>query len=561
MVPAGFRPSPMKKASPAASDVKFSNLDKVFFPETGFTKGDLIQYYLKAAPYILPHLKNRPVTLIRFPDGVTGEKFYEKNAPKYAPEWIKTFGVARRHHEGEVNYIVVNDARTLAWCANLAAIEFHPFLHRIPQVQRPTHVAFDLDPGEGSDLLTCIRVARLIREILSGLKLEAFPKVSGSKGLQLYVPLNTAVTYEATAAFAKSVAELLTQQHPDLVVSLMQKTLRKGRVLIDWSQNAPSKTTVGVYSVRGKHEAPFVSAPVTWEELEKTLKSKKTAALFFTPAQALKRMDAQGDLFEPVLKLKQKLPKAFTRIKIPKAELEVDASRWSATSGRAGPDRVPARTTAEVKARPEVALHPSNSKSNSLSRYAAKRNFKITAEPGPELGKTKGKSHGRNGQSGGRFVIQKHAASHLHYDFRLEMDGTLKSWAVPKGLSTEVGVKRAAFEVEDHPISYMKFEGTIPHGQYGGGTVMVWDLGTYQLLGGSHKAGDLKLLLAGKKLKGEWHLFRIKNENNKPVWLIAKAKTEAKPISARQDDASVLTRRSMARIAKDNDAQWQSKAR
>ena len=312
---------------------------------------------------------------------------------------------------------------------------------------------------------------------------------------------------------------------------------------------------MGVYSIRGKQDSPFVSAPVTWEELAKTLKSKKPAALFFSPVQALKRMEAQGDLFAPVLKLKQKLPKAFAQLKVPKSELEVDA-RWSATSGRAGSDRVRARTTAAAKARPEVALHPSKpaAKSNALSRYAAKRDFKITAEPGPKLGKTAGKA-------GGRFVIQKHAASHLHYDFRLEMDGTLKSWAVPKGLSTELGVKRAAFEVEDHPISYMKFEGTIPQGQYGGGTVMVWDLGTYQLLGGSHEAGDLKLLLAGKKLQGEWHLFRIKHENGKPVWLISKAKTDAKPISERQDDSSVLTRRSMARIAKDNDAQWQSKAR
>jgi DNA ligase D-like protein (predicted 3'-phosphoesterase) len=277
------------------------------------------------------------------------------------------------------------------------------------------------------------------------------------------------------------------------------------------SQNAAGKTTVGVYSVRGKQESPYVSMPVAWAELEKMLKAKKPAALFFSPAQALKRMEAKGDLFEPVLKLKQKLPKAFARVKVSVP------SGWSA-----------------------------------LSRYAAKRDFKITAEPAPQLGKNKGKS-------GGRFVIQKHAASRLHYDFRLEMDGTLKSWAVPKGLSTEVGVKRAAFEVEDHPIDYLKFEGTIPQGQYGGGTVMVWDLGTYQLLGGSHEAGDLKLLLAGKKLKGEWHLFRIKNENGKPVWLIAKAKTDAKPISARQDDASVLTRRSMARIAKDHDAEWQSR--
>ena len=156
-------------------------------------------------------------------------------------------------------------------------------------------------------------------------------------------------------------------------------------------------------------------------------------------------------------------------------------------------------------------------------------------------------------------VVQRHRARALHYDFRLEMDGTLKSWAVPKGVSTEAGVKRAAFEVEDHPLDYMRFEGTIPKGQYGGGTVMVWDLGTYELLGGSHPSGDLKLRLAGKKLKGEWHLFRIRAEENKPVWLIMKSGKSAAPISARRDDMSVLSRRSMARIAKDNDAQWQSR--
>jgi bifunctional non-homologous end joining protein LigD len=491
-------------------DVKFSNLDKVFFPETGFTKGELIQYYLKAAPYMLPHLKDRPVTLIRFPDGVAGHKFYEKNAPKYAPAWIDTFDVARRREAGEVKYIVVNDSRTLAWCANLAAIEFHPFLHRTSDINRPTYVAFDLDPGEGSDILTCIKVAQLIRKILGGLDLEAFPKVSGSKGLQLYVPLNTKVTYDATAAFAKSVAELLTRQNPELVVSLMQKTVRKGRVLIDWSQNSQSKTTVAVYSVRGKRESPFVSMPVTWEELEKAAKAKKPAPLFFAPDAALKRLAAKGDLYAPVLKLKQKLPKAYAALKAP-------------------PDP--------------------------LSRYAAKRDFTVTAEPGPKVEKSKSPAKKRRG---GRFVIQKHDASHLHYDFRLEMDGTLKSWAVPKGLSTETGVKRAAFEVEDHPISYMKFEGTIPKGQYGGGTVMVWDIGTYELLAGTHAGGDLKLLLEGKKLKGEWHIFRIKNENNKPVWLISKSGKDAKPISARMDDSSVLTKRSMAKIAKDNDAQWQS---
>jgi len=490
--------------------VKLSNVDKVFFPKTGFTKGDMIRYYVSVAPFILPHLRGRPVTLIRFPDGVTGEKFYEKNAPRFTPDWVETAAVARRHHEGEINYIVVSDARTLAWCANLAAIELHPFLHRAADIDRPTHLAFDLDPGEGADLLTCIRVAFLIKEVTDGLGLEIFPKVSGSKGLQLYLPLNTKVMYGATSLFAKAVAELLAQQQPDLVVSAMSKIQRRGRVMIDWSQNSPSKTTVAVYSLRGKQEQPFVSMPVTWEELKKAQRTKKTAPLYFTPEAALKRLKRQGDLFAPVLKLKQHLPKAF-------------AGKKSAGGA-------------------------------SLQEYEAKRDFERTEEPPPKMGRA-GK---KGGLEKGRFVIQKHAASHLHYDFRLEMDGTLKSWAVPKGIPTELGVKRSAFAVEDHPVNYLRFEGTIPQGQYGGGTVMVWDIGTYRLLGGSHGEGSLKLHLAGRKLKGEWHMFKIRSQDGKDVWLIAKSGVAAKPITARADDRSVLTRRSMARIARDNDASWQS---
>jgi len=249
-------------------EVKFSNLTKVFFPKDGFTKGDLIRYYSDVAPFLLPHLHGRPVTLIRFPDGVNGEKFYEKNAPHFAPPWVKTIAVARRHHEGKINYLAINDASPLAWCANLAAIELHPFLHRAPKLDQPTHLAFDLDPGEGATLVTCIRVAFLIKAMMDELGLEVFPKVSGSKGLQLYVPLNTPVTYAATSAFAKAVAELLAQREPKLVVSSMAKVHRRGRVLIDWSQNSGSKTTVAVYSVRGKREEPFVSMPVTWADLK-----------------------------------------------------------------------------------------------------------------------------------------------------------------------------------------------------------------------------------------------------------------------------------------------------
>jgi bifunctional non-homologous end joining protein LigD len=279
-------------------EVKFTNLDKVFFPKTGFTKGEMIQYYVDVAPFILPHLKQRPITLIRFPDGVEGEKFYEKNAPKFAPSWIKTHAVKRRHHAGHTNYILINDAPTLAWCANIAAVELHPFLHRASKLDQPTHVVFDLDPGEGADLVTCARVAFLIKAVTDGLGLQTFPKVSGSKGLQVYVPLNTKTTYEATGSFAKAMAELLQQQHPDLIVSQMAKQQRRGRVLIDWSQNNTSKTTVAVYSMRGKREEPFISMPVTWDELKRL---KRPQTLFFTPDAALKRFKTRGDWFEPVL--------------------------------------------------------------------------------------------------------------------------------------------------------------------------------------------------------------------------------------------------------------------
>jgi bifunctional non-homologous end joining protein LigD len=519
-----------KKLIPSAAvrPVSFSNLDKRYFP-SGFTKGEMIHYYLEVAPYILPHLKDRPVTLIRFPDGVEGGGFYEKNAPKHAPDWISTFRVPRRHHEGQINYILINNPETLAWCANLGAIEFHPFLHRVPEIDSPTYVAFDLDPGEGADIVTCVEVALRLKDVFDELDLKSFPKLSGSKGIQVYVPLNTDVTYASTQPFAKSVAELLERQYPKLIVSGMSKALRKRRVMIDWSQNSPSKTTVCVYAMRGKWDEPFISMPLSWSELSKARVAENHAALSFTPDEALRKLRKVGDRFEPVLTTRQFLPEAFR-------QLGTKAPR----SSRRGTSRATARA-AESEPSPTA-----------WSRYTAKRDFTRTAEPAG------GSRKARLGGGGRRFVIQKHDASRLHYDFRLEMNGTLKSWAVLKGPPYALGVKRAAFEVEDHPLDYLQFEGTIPKGQYGGGTVMVWDLGTYELLGGSMEKGDLKLRLDGKKLQGEWHIFRIKHDSTKPMWLLVKSGTAAKPVSARRDDSSVLTRRSMARIARDNDAQWKS---
>jgi bifunctional non-homologous end joining protein LigD len=491
----------------AQPEVKFTNLEKVLFPATGFTKGQVIDYYVAAAPFILPHLRGRPISLVRFPDGVAGEKFYAKNAPKFTPAWVRTVAVPRTRHSGKIEYIVVDDADTLAWCANLAAIELHPFLHRAPRLDRPTHIVFDLDPGEGADLLDCTEVAFHVKAIADTLGLTVLPKVSGSKGLQLYVPLNTAATYAATAAFAKAVAQLLEQEHPDLVVSRMAKTERRSRVLIDWSQNHAAKTTVAVYSMRGKRETPFISTPVTWAELKRL---RRPETLSFDPKGALRRLKKRGDLFAPLLALKQELPSHFT-------------------GARAG--KAPA----------------------ALAAYSAKRDFSRTREPTPATTTTPATGKPR-------FVVQKHAASRLHYDLRLEMDGTLKSWAVPKGLPRELHVKRSAFAVEDHPLGYLDFEGTIPKGQYGGGTVMVWDIGTYELLGGAYDDGNLKVRFAGKKLRGDWHLFKICSEDGKDVWLVAKSGAAAPPITATQDDTSVLTARSMAQIAADNDAVWDSRA-
>lgn len=516
---------PTRTKRPRLEEVRITHPDKVYFPGPGVTKGEVIRYYAAVAPHMLPHLKRRPVTLIRFPEGITGESFYEKNAPRFTPEWVTRFPVPRHRSGGVIDYILVNDVQTLVWCANLGGIEFHPFLHRAPAIDRPTSLAFDLDPGEGADLLTCIDVAFWIREILESLGLKSFPKVTGSKGLQLYVPLHTAVSYETTGPFAKAVAELLEQRHPDVVVSRMAKALRRGRVMIDWSQNSGSKTTVCAYSLRAKRAEPYVSMPVDWKELKQASRQGHVEALQFPPDAALKRLSRRGDLFAPVLTLKQKLPRQFVK---PGAK----------------------KTAKRLTRQPDLA------------EYRAKRDFEKTAEPPPKADAQKTPARAGVPPAGEkpRFVVQKHAARNLHYDFRLEFDGVLKSWAVPKGLPYAMDVKRSGFETEDHPIEYLAFEGTIPKGQYGGGTVMVWDIGTFDLISGDPARGSMRVRLHGRKLKGEWRIYRIRSEGGKNVWLIEKGERSMRAVSARQDDSSALTRRSMARIAKDNDAQWQSSA-
>lgn len=285
--------------------VEVSNLGKVFYPKSGFTKGQVIDYYIRISPYLLPHLKNRPITLKRYPDGAGGFFFYEKNCPPH-PKWVRTTSVPRSEG-GQISYCMIDSIASLIWAANLADLELHTFLHRAPDLNRPTALAFDLDPGAPADLLSCCEVAIQIHDLFATMKMECFPKTSGSKGLQVYVPLNSATTYEKTKAFAHAVAELLEQRSPERVVSKMQKVLRKGKVLVDWSQNDTHKTTVNVYSLRAVDRS-LVSTPITWDEVRKAIKDKRTASLQFEPHDVLQRVKSKGDLFEPVLTARQKLP-------------------------------------------------------------------------------------------------------------------------------------------------------------------------------------------------------------------------------------------------------------
>src|ERR1051325_4771715 len=251
---------------------------------------------------MLPHLKNVPVSFKRFPDTIRGESFWEKDAPSFTPAWVKTFAVPRKSDESEIRYIVINDAKTLTWIASVGGIEIHPFLHRVPHVERATSVVFDLDPGTGATFADCCDVALILRDALAAVKLKSFAKVSGSKGLQVYVPLNGDATHDATESFARLVAEELARAHPKRLTAKMAKELRRKRIFIDWSQNADYKATVAVYSLRAKREQPYVSMPVTWEEVD------DRKVMDFTPEAALARLRKVGDLFAPVLKLKQKLP-------------------------------------------------------------------------------------------------------------------------------------------------------------------------------------------------------------------------------------------------------------
>lgn len=418
---------------------------------TPFTKREAIHYYRRVAKVLLPHLKNVPLSFKRYPDTFDGESFWEKDAPSFTPRWVKTVAVPRRGEgERDIRYIVVNDLKTLTWLAGVGGIELHPFLHRAPKLDIATSVVFDLDPGAGADIEDCCDVALLLRDALGALKLKSFAKVSGSKGLQVYVPLNTNTTHEETETFARFIADTLARSHPKRIVSKMAKQLRAKRVFIDWSQNADYKTTVSVYSLRA---TLHVSMPLTWAEVE------KHAPLEFTPEAALRRIARKGDLFAPVLKLKQKLPGA----------------QWGG-GGLAA-------------ARRRGRLRP--------------------IEKRPTLPKEKS-------QSGRRlFVVVK--TDQAGDELWLDVHGMFHRWILRP--DREGGRQLIALFAGQFTVQKEYYAGKVPPEWRK--RVKLEDAGAYEVIEGSYERRRLDLWFTGKVLSGEWILEKINPEETHRSWRLS----------------------------------------
>ena len=332
--------------------LKLTNLDKVLYPATGFTKGQVVDFYVRIAPVLVPHLAGRPLTMKRYPEGVDQEYFFEKNAPMHRPEWVKTAPIWSESNHRTINFILANDLATLVWIANLASIELHPSLSLAADIRTPTAIVFDLDPGPPANIVQCAQVGLWVREIFYHFGLQSFPKTSGSKGLQIYIPLHTKTSYEQTKSFAHAVARLLEQEHPEMVVSDMKKAVRTNKVFVDWSQNDQHKTTISIYSLRAR-EQPTVSTPVLWDEVEQALRKKDAGRLVFEAGAVLARVEKMGDLFEPVLKLKQQLPQLAGLAAASEKE-EEEGTSVAAQSGVPLRPEQTKTTKAKTKVKPSV---------------------------------------------------------------------------------------------------------------------------------------------------------------------------------------------------------------
>jgi bifunctional non-homologous end joining protein LigD len=487
--------------------VRLTNPDKVIYPAAGVTKRDVVDYYLAVARVMLPHIVGRPITRKRWPHGVGGEPFFEKNLAHDPPEWVDSR--VRHQSRRDVRYPLADSPATLAWFAQLAALELHVpqwrFDLEAPGTEgvelKPDRLVLDLDPGPGVALAECATVARAIREMLGDTGESLAPVTSGSKGIHLYLALNGSMTSGETSEWAHALARAIERSLPDLAVSRMTKSLRKGKVFIDWSQNNAEKTTVAPYSLRGR-EQPMVAAPRAWEELDDP---------------ALEQLD-----FHDVVRRLSEIGDPMADLGWPRGEDEgadPEDLTQPAEMGEPG-DAPPARGKRNQR----------NGSRDRLELYRSKRNASRTPEPVPDAEpdgtqKSRTRRHTRSAPRDERqatFVIQEHHARRLHWDFRLEHDGVLVSWAVPKGMPTNTRTQRLAVQTEDHPLEYGTFAGTIPRGEYGAGEVQIWDSGPY--LAEKWRDDEVIAVLGGERASGRYALIRTEGTH----WLLHRMKDQSR---------------------------------
>jgi len=445
--------------------LEVSNLTKVLYPEDNITKAQLLQYYLLLAPTILAQLKGRPLSLVRFPEGIYGEKFFQKNRPEWAPEWLEHVELG----EEKKDYVLATEAASLVWLANLACIELHQMHSRAPHFDKPDYIVYDLDPPENCPFQDVAGLALEFREHVESFGYHAFVKTTGRKGLHIVTPIEPKWDFQTAFDAAKDVAQPFVESHPATLTLQIKKDSRKGKILLDIYRNRTSQTIIAAYSLRGLAGAP-VSTPLNWDEL-KSLTSPKSFNIESVPP----RITSSGDPWEAISGYATEL---HTQRK------QAEAPKWL--------------KAARTYKTPEQ-----------LQSYTQKRSFQKTPEPQP-ASLTAG---------GSAFVVHRHHASRLHYDLRLERGGVLRSWAVPKGLPPRPGIMRLAVNVEDHPLDYVNFEGVIPKGQYGGGTMWKFAQGRHEIT--KEKKDGFYFRLNSPELNGEYRIHHTK-ENQ---WLLERVDT------------------------------------
>lgn len=460
-------------------EVRLSNLDKIYYPEDGFSKGDVLSAYHSLAAFILPHLRDRPLTLVRMPDGIQGNSFYEKQAPAHTPDWVPRAHIVGHGRRGATDFLLAQDTASLLFVVNLGCIEMHPMHGRAGTFDRPDYAFFDLDPFPPADFSLVRKTALLINRVLSSLGLTAFPKTSGATGMQVMVPLDGSHDYEEARAFVERVCRIVHRAWPEGTTMEHEISKRAGKVFLDYAMVSEGRNIAGVYSLRAQPGAP-VSTPLTWEEVDSDV-----APGDFTVRTIWDRLERTGDLFAPVLA--GGTPEGFN-LAAAMDELGVEVRRRMVPADRGAP-----------------------SEAEPLATYKRKRRFDVTPEPAGAVAPPAEQA---------MFMIHKHHARRLHFDLRLERGGVLVSFAVPKGLPVQAGQRRLAVHVEDHPLEYATFEGTIPEGEYGAGEVRIFDAGTYEPREWTDK--KITIRLRGERISGEYHLVQTDGKN----WLAMRSSRE-----------------------------------